>query len=392
MKEAIDIKFTVNNQDIEDTVDGEMTLLDYLRQKLRLTGTKKGCGQAQCGTCTVLLNGRPVKSCSLKLKNKKLQGAVIETIEGLAASDDPLHPIQEAFIRAGGLQCGFCTPGMIMSAKGLLSENPSPNRSEIRNHFAGRNLCRCTGYQKIIDAVEDAARVLRGEKSRLSDSPNDAPLRRQDAVVKVTGRLQYADDIVLEDMVYGKILFATKPHARLKRIDISAVEDMPGVIGVITAKDIPGSRKIGMIERDQPALVDVGDEIRSIADPIAAVFAESPAQARAALKALEVSYEVLPGVFSVAEATAPGAPRVYADKPGNIFYHGCLQRGETDQALKESEVVVSGHPGWHTDTWNRSPAWRAPTAKAVWRFTIPLKPFSTIKPKWPRSSTNPGTG
>jgi CO/xanthine dehydrogenase Mo-binding subunit/aerobic-type carbon monoxide dehydrogenase small subunit (CoxS/CutS family) len=342
MQDAIDIKFTVNNQNIGDTVNGEMTLLDYLRQQLGLTGAKKGCGQAQCGTCTVLLNGRSVKACSLKLKNEKLQGAVIETIEGLAESDGTLHPIQEAFIRAGALQCGFCTPGMIMTAKGLLSENPSPNRSEIRNHIAGRNLCRCTGYQKIIDAVEEAARVLRGGKSRLSDSPDDAPLRRQDAVVKVTGRLQYADDIVMDNMVYGKILFAAEPHARLKRIDVSAAQAMSGVIGVITAKDVPGSRKIGMIERDQPALVDVGDEIRSIADPIAAVFAESSAQARAALKAMEVSYEVLRGVFSIADATVPGAPQVYADKPGNIFYQGCLQRGEIDQALKESQLVVSG--------------------------------------------------
>jgi CO/xanthine dehydrogenase Mo-binding subunit/aerobic-type carbon monoxide dehydrogenase small subunit (CoxS/CutS family) len=342
MKEPMDIQLTVNHRTIEDTVDGEMTLLDYLRRKLRLTGAKKGCGQAQCGTCTVLLNGRPVKSCSLKLKNKKLQGAAIETIEGLAASDGTLHPIQEAFIRAGGLQCGFCTPGMIMTAKGLLSLTSSPDRNQIRAYIASRNLCRCTGYQKIIDAVEDAARVLRGEKSHLSDSPDDAPLRRQDAVVKVTGRLQYADDIVMEDMVYGKILFAAEPHARLKRLDASVASAMPGVIGIITAKDIPGSRKIGMIERDQPALVDVGDEIRSIADPIAAVFAESPSEAESALKVFAPSYDELSGVFSVAEATALGAPRVYADKPDNIFYHGCLQRGEIDQALKESDVVVSG--------------------------------------------------
>ena len=343
MKTTVDIDFTVNKQHIEDTVDKEMTLLDYLRRDLGLTGTKAGCGQAQCGTCTILLNGRPVKSCSLKLKNKKLQGAVIETIEGLTdPAADTLHPIQEAFIRAGGLQCGFCTPGMIMTTKGLLSENRSPNRSEIRDHIAAHNLCRCTGYQKIVDAVEDAARVLHGGKSRLSDSPDDAPLRRQDAVDKVTGRLQYADDIVMEHMVYGKILFAAEPHARLKHLDVSTAESMPGVIGVVTARDIPGSRKIGMIERDQPALVDVDDEIRSIADPIAAVFAATTEQAQAALKTIEVSYEVLPGVFSVAQATAPGAPLVHAAKPDNVFFKGCLQRGEVDQALKESDVVVSG--------------------------------------------------
>lgn len=342
MKDMLDIRFTINNLDIKDTVDGEMTLLNYLRQNRGLTGTKEGCGQAQCGTCTILLNGRPVKSCSLKLKNNKLQGAVIETIEGLAASDDVLHPIQQAFIRAGGLQCGFCTPGMIMTAKGLLSENSSPNRKQIRAYIASRNLCRCTGYQKIIDAVEDAARVLRGEKSRLSGRPDDAPLRRQDAVFKVTGRLKYADDIVMKDMLYGQILFAAEPHARLKQLDASAAETMPGVIGVITAKDIPGSRKIGMIERDQPALVDVGEEIHSIADPIAAVFAETPLQARASLKALKVSYEVLPGVFTTAEATAPDALRVHVDKPDNIFYQGNIERGEIDQAMAESDVVVSG--------------------------------------------------
>ncbi len=342
MKEPIDVHFTVNNCDIKDTVDGDQTLLSYLRFKLRLTGAKEGCGQAQCGTCTVLLDGRPVKSCSLKLKSEKLQRAVIETVEGLAASGDWLHPIQEAFIRAGGLQCGFCSPGMIMTAKGLLSENSSPDRNQIRAYISSRNLCRCTGYQKIIDAVEDAARVLRGEKSRFSDRPDDAPLRRQDAVAKVTGRLQYADDLVMADMLYGKILFAAEPHARLKRLDTSAAETMPGVVGVITAKDIPGSRTIGLVERDQPALVDLGEEVRSVADPIAAVFAEAPAQARAALKALEVSYEVLPGVFDVAEASAPEAPRVRADKPDNIFYHGRIARGEVDQALKESDVVVSG--------------------------------------------------
>ena len=120
---------------------------------------------------------------------------MIETIEGLSGIGGGLHPIQEAFSRAGAMQCGFCTPGMIMTAKALLNENPSPSRSEIRKYLAGRNLCRCTGYQKIVDAIEDAARVVRGEPSRLSESPDDAPLRRQDARDKVTGKLKYAESI-----------------------------------------------------------------------------------------------------------------------------------------------------------------------------------------------------
>jgi CO/xanthine dehydrogenase Mo-binding subunit/aerobic-type carbon monoxide dehydrogenase small subunit (CoxS/CutS family) len=341
MDGKVTIQLVVNNQKIDDWVDGEITLLNYLRQTLKLTGAKAGCGQAHCGSCTVLLNAKPVKSCSLKLKHKKLQGAEIKTIEGLASTNGDLHPIQEAFVRAGGLQCGFCTPGMILTTLGLLTANPSPSRGEIRSYIGPRNLCRCTGYQKIVDAIEDAARVLRGEESHLSGQMDDASMRRQEAVDKVTGRLKYADDIVMDHMLYGKILFAAEPHARLTGLNTAAAQSMPGVVGVITAKDIPGSRKIGLVARDQPALVDTGEEIRSIADPIAAVFAETPAQANAAVKIIEATYEVLPGVYTIEEATAPDAPRVHPQKPGNLFFHESLQRGEIERALKESDVIVT---------------------------------------------------
>lgn len=341
MDEKVTIQLVVNNQKIHDQVHGKITLLKYLRQTLKLTGAKEGCGQAHCGSCTVLLNGKPVKSCALKLKHKKLQGAEIDTIEGLASPDGDLHPIQEAFVRAGGLQCGFCTPGMIMTTLGLLNANPSPSRDEIRSYLGPRNLCRCTGYQKIVDAIEDAARVLRGEESQLSSQMDDASMRRQEAVEKVTGRLKYADDIVTDHMVYGKILFAAEPHARLTGLSITEAQSMSGVVGIITAKDIPGSRRIGLVERDQPAFVDMGEEIRSIADPIAAVFAETPAQANAAVKMIQAAYDVLPGVYTIEEATAPDAPRVHPKKPGNIFYHKSLQRGEIERALKESDVIVN---------------------------------------------------
>jgi CO/xanthine dehydrogenase Mo-binding subunit/aerobic-type carbon monoxide dehydrogenase small subunit (CoxS/CutS family) len=342
MKNEMTLRFTVNNQKINEQVDGEQTLLSYLRQGLGLTGAKEGCGQAQCGTCTVLLNDKPVKSCALKLKSKKLQKAHIETIEGLAATAGSLHPVQEAFVRAGAIQCGFCTPGMIMTAKALLSENPSPNRNTIRQYIGSHNLCRCTGYQKIFDAVEDAGRVLRGEASRLTGQPDDAPMRRREALEKATGRVRYADDIVLENMVYGKILFAAEPHARLMELDVSAAEALPGVVGVITAKDIPGARKIGMIERDQPALVDIAEEIRSVADPIAAVFADTPALAAEAVRAIGVKYEVLPGAFTLDEALSPAAPLIHSDKPGNIFFSGRLERGDIDRAFADADVVVGG--------------------------------------------------
>ncbi|MCK5250509.1 MAG: (2Fe-2S)-binding protein, partial [Spirochaetaceae bacterium] len=143
------IRFQVNGRDILEHVNGETTLLTYLRESLGLLGARNGCGQGQCGTCTVLINRRPIKSCSVKLKSEKLVDAFIETIEGLTGADGSLHPIQEAFVNAGAIQCGFCTPGMIMTVKGLLDSNPDPSRQVIRKYISSRNYCRCTGYQKI---------------------------------------------------------------------------------------------------------------------------------------------------------------------------------------------------------------------------------------------------
>ena len=342
IKEPVEICFFVNGRKIQDRVDGNNSLLNYLRNTLQLTGAKEGCGKAECGTCTILLNDRPVKSCSLKLCSDKLKDARIETIEGLAADTGELHPIQKAFIKAGALQCGFCTPGMIMSAKALLSRKPVPDRQEIRKYLGPRNLCRCTGYQKIVDAIQDAGRVMSGKPAQLQEAPDDAPLRQQEAVEKVTGRLKYADDQVWENILYGKVLFSSEPHARLIRLDTTAAEKIPGVAGVITADNIPGSGKIGMIIRDQPALVAIGGIIRSIADPIAAVFADSRATAEVALKAIEVDYEPLPGVFNETESAAKGAPSVHPDKPGNQFFHGCLERGDVQRAFNRADVNISG--------------------------------------------------
>ena len=341
MKNQVEVSFVVNDSKIQDRVDGSTTLLNYLRDSLRLTGAKKGCGQAQCGTCTILLNDRPVKSCSLRLDSDKLKNARIDTIEGLCVDSGDLHPIQKAFIQAGALQCGFCTPGVIMSAKGLLMKNPAPGRRDIRKYLAPRNLCRCTGYQKIVDAVQEAGRVMSGKPARLEGVPDDAPLRQQEAAAKVTGRLQYADDLVWKNMLYGKVLFSAEPHARLIGLDTTAAKKMPGVAGVITADDIPGADKIGMIVRDQPALVATGGIIRSVADPIAAVFADSPAGAEQALKTIAVDYEPLPGVFNETQSAAKGAPNVHPDKPGNQFFHGCLERGDVQQAIDRAELDVS---------------------------------------------------
>ncbi len=155
------IKLKVNGDEYEIAVAPWKTLNEVLRKELNLTGTKLGCGTGDCGACTVLVDGKAVNSC-LTLA-VEVQGKEITTIEGLAESEDKLHPIQESFIEKGAVQCGFCTPGMIMTTKYFLDNNPNPTDEEIRKALDG-NLCRCTGYVKIIDAIKDAAQKMKGGK------------------------------------------------------------------------------------------------------------------------------------------------------------------------------------------------------------------------------------
>lgn len=156
-----DLSFTLNGESVTVAAEPSETLLDLLRHKLRITGVKKGCGEGECGSCTVLLDGLPVDSCLLPAM--KAQGREVLTIEGLAQDDEKLHPLQEAFLEAGGVQCGFCTPGMVLSAKALLDENPDPQDQEIMEGLSG-NICRCTGYVQIMDAVKLAAGKLKEER------------------------------------------------------------------------------------------------------------------------------------------------------------------------------------------------------------------------------------
>ena len=156
MKRAV--SFTVNGERVELEIEPYRSLLDVLRNEAGLSGTKKGCDVGDCGACTVILDGKPVNSCLVL--GVEAQGARIETIEGLQAPDGTLHPLQESFVRLGGAQCGFCTPGILMMAKALLDENPAPSEAEIRFGIAG-NICRCTGYTRIIEAIQEAAKELR---------------------------------------------------------------------------------------------------------------------------------------------------------------------------------------------------------------------------------------
>lgn len=148
------ISFELNGNQMELEVDSHWTLLYLLREHLEMSGTKSGCESGECGACTVLVDGKAINSCIYSVM--EINGAVVTTIEGLAEPSGELHPLQTSFIERGGVQCGYCTPGMIMAAKGLLDENPYPTEDEIRHALAG-NFCRCTGYVQIIEAVKAAS-------------------------------------------------------------------------------------------------------------------------------------------------------------------------------------------------------------------------------------------
>ena len=336
--ELLDLQFTVNGQAIQATAPKEMLLLDYLRSEMNLCGTKNGCATGHCGACTIILDGKARRACLVKMG--KIEGAEIETIEGLSANGE-LHPIQQAFVETGATQCGFCTPGMVMTAKALLNSNPNPSREEIQKALTvNNNLCRCTGYAAIFESIELAAKRMQSSHPQ-AILPEAAvlynnPQLRQSSINKATGKTAYGDDIKLEGMLHGKILWAEHPHARILKVDTAKAAALPGVVTVITAKDIPGKNQCGLVIRDQPAIAD--HLVRYIGDSVASVFAETAEIAAEAIALIEVEYEVLPGVFSPQDAAKPDAPKLHEN--GNLLRHAEIIRGDVDQAFENCAVVI----------------------------------------------------
>ena len=282
-------------------VDGTETLASVLRERLLLTGCKIGCGQGHCGACNVIMDGKVTKSCVVKVSRVR-DNAEITTIEGVGTISD-MHPLQVAWMAVGAAQCGFCTPGFIISAKVLLDKNPSPTREEVRDWFnLNRNLCRCTGYVPIIDAVMEAAAVMRGEKTKedLVFKPNGESIKgtkyiRPSAAAKVTGTWDFGADDALHmpaNTLRLALVQAQVSHANIKGIDTSEAEQMPGVFQIITAKDVPGKNRInGLVMLplnnksdgwERPILCD--EKIFQFGDAIAIVAADTEAHARAAAR------------------------------------------------------------------------------------------------------------
>lgn len=342
------IRFHINGKPREAEVEPWLWLVDFIRDRLGLTGTKKSCEAEICGACTVLLDGRPVSSCTTLAS--ELDGRSLTTIEGLSAGDK-LHPIQEAFWQEGGFECGYCTPGMIMSTYALLAKNPEASEAEIKEHLAG-NICRCTGYASILASVERAAALMRGEK------PPSAPAeQRLDGLAKVKGEALYTGDLWRPDMVYAKILRSPHPHARIKRIDPSKAERYPGVVAVVTREDLAGIHPYyGPLVKDQAILAI--DKARYEGDPVAAVAAETAQVAEEAAKLISVEYEELRPLLTIDDALAPDAPRLHeftsdhgttfpgypsideeAMKYRNVSFHYGWSRGNVAQGFAASDRI-----------------------------------------------------
>lgn len=334
------VQLKVNGLLKQVVVDPRLTLLDFLRNELGLTGTKQACDRkGQCGACTVLVGGRAVMSCLAKMVN--LDGAEVITVEGLGTPDNP-HLIQEAFVLAGAIQCGFCTPGMIMATKALLDRNPDPDTEEIKRTLR-RTLCRCTGYVRIIDAVKLAGRFIRGEVSPtdVRPDPNGPKIGVShpgpSSMLKACGVAQFSADIRMPGAVEVAVVRSPYAHARIRSIDYWAAEKMPGVLGVMTARDIKGTNRLKMMVADRPVLCE--DRVRSIGDPVAVVVAEKCDQALAAAEAVVVDYEELPALSSPQEAMAKGAIQLHAEWP-NVCYTRHLIKGDAEKALADSAAVI----------------------------------------------------
>ncbi|MCG8404393.1 MAG: molybdopterin-dependent oxidoreductase [Phycisphaerales bacterium] len=337
----------VNGADVEIENAHQVSLLDALRDQIGLISPKDGCQpMGQCGCCTVLVDGKPRLSCTTKAS--MAAGKNVITLEGL--SEETRKQIADCFVHAGGVQCGFCIPGFAMRAHALLERNPEPTRQDIAADMRA-HLCRCTGYTKIIDSVEVLGKTRRGEGVCPDSAASEngigkigTSLPRYTGHDAVLGDRLFIDDIKVPGMAYGAMRFSDHPRALVRRIDTSAAESLDGVIRVVTARDVPGDRFVGLIVNDWPTFVAEGEETRYVGDVLAAVVAEDEATARKAAELIDVDYEVREPVADPRDALKPDAPKLHPK--GNLLSRSALSRGDVEKAFAESTHVVEGE--WRT--------------------------------------------
>jgi xanthine dehydrogenase molybdenum-binding subunit len=350
-----EITLIVNNKEYTLPIKPGEMLAGLLRKRLRLTGTKIGCDEAECGACTVLVDGEPMMSCIYPAE--RAHGKTIVTIEGLAEQVHEvvkLHPLQEAFVQHGAVQCGFCIPGQIMTAYDLLKRNANPSSEEIR-YALKDTLCRCAGYPAIENSILAAAYTLRtGEPLPAPEIPDSIHQHeivghnhiRPDAIEKVIGQAIFTDDLAFEDMLYARVKRAMVPHAFLKSLDISKAQALNGVVAVLTAEDIPGEHTHGLVTFDWPAIIGVGERIRYVGDTIAIVAAETPEIAEQALNLIEAEFELLPVITDPVQAFQDDQPQLHSN--GNLLKHIKVRKGDMDAGFEDADVIIE-HT-YHTQT------------------------------------------
>lgn len=327
----------INGQIYETETDKK--LIRYLRDDLRLTSVKDGCSEGACGTCTLIVDGKATRACIPMVS--KMEGKKILTVEGLSQREKDVYGY--AFAKAGAVQCGFCIPGMVMCAKALLDANPTPDRLEVIAAIRN-NVCRCTGYKKIIEAILLSARILREGlpvKEEQGKVPVGMAMQRIDAREKVLGTGEYPDDVYLDGMIYASAVRSKYPRARVLAIHTEKARELQGVVGVFTANDIPGDIKVGHLKQDWDALIPVGGMTHYLGDAICLVAAESMEVLEEAKSLVEVDYEVQDGVFDPFGALKEGAPKVH--ESGNILAHEHLIRGDAGQAIAGAKYKVTNH-------------------------------------------------
>ncbi|MHA1419048.1 MAG: selenium-dependent xanthine dehydrogenase [Candidatus Heimdallarchaeaceae archaeon] len=352
----MNVTFTLNGKEINVNYEEGMSVLDLLREVCHIKSCKDGCsGQGTCGACTVLINGRAMVSC--RQKPASIKGKEIITIEGLDKVEQDI--LSKSFVKEGAVQCGFCTPGLVLRIKSFLDQHPTSTREEKAKAITG-NLCRCTGYQRILDAMETAEEHWNPKDDNIVGPPRrneffgekyglkreyepkedgvGSSAHRYRGVDMALGKKPYIADMEMNDMLHGALLLSKHPHAKVIKIDTSKAKEACGVIEILTAKDVPGKRMIGHIIPDWPIFISEGESTKYVGDVLAMVVADSMVHARAALEKIKVDYEILEPIIDPEKALLPSAKKLH--EKGNLLGHTFFGRGDVKSALENSKYVI----------------------------------------------------
>ncbi|MEX3953491.1 molybdopterin cofactor-binding domain-containing protein [Paraburkholderia sp. EG287B] len=368
------IAFELNGQAVTCDIDPRVTLGDFLRHQLGKTGTHYGCEHGVCGACTVLVDGRSMRSC-LQLCGQ-VDGRKVTTVEGLANADGSLGILQQAFQDRHALQCGYCTPGMLTTLTEFLRANPDPSEAQVRDAISG-NICRCTGYQAIVEAALLAAARMRGEPdpafgpvtahSKSSDAPSESavgaryvgkPVKRTEDPALLKGEGQFVDDIQLAGTLHCCFVRSSHAHARIRHIDTQAAKAVPGVQHVWTFADLdealrgplPVLAPTHMLTEPRMWSPLAADEVCYVGEAVAVVLAESRYIAEDAANLVQIDYEVLPVAGDIRKIFDPDAPRAHSDVPTNLLLDMPFAFGEVDSAFASAAHVVKREIFHHRGT------------------------------------------